>query len=96
MQSYDPYSSDPSAMMAAMGPFFAVAALIGLAFFVFYIFCWWKIFAKAGYSGALSLINLAVLIPFIGWIAPLVLFIWFAFSRWPALNNESKAHHPPV
>lgn len=97
MQSYDPYSSDPSAMMAAMGPFFAVAALIGLAFFVFYIFCWWKIFAKAGYSGALSLINLAVLIPFIGWIAPLVLFIWFAFAKWPALsNNEPKSPHQPV
>ena len=98
MQGYDPYSSDPSAMMAAMGPFFAVAALIGLVFFVFYIFCWGKIFAKAGYSGALSLINLAVLIPFIGWIAPLVLFIWFAFSRWPALNANTNptTQYPPV
>jgi hypothetical protein len=47
MQGYDPYSSDPEAMLAAMGPFLAVAMLIGLAFFVFYIFCWWKIFANS-------------------------------------------------
>lgn len=88
MNSYDTYGSDPTAMLAAMGPFFAVIAIIGIACFAFYIFLWWKIFAKAGFSGALSLINLAILIPFIGWIAPLILLIWFAFARWPALNNS--------
>jgi len=89
MLSYnDPYGGDPSAAIAAMGPFIAVFAIVGLALFIFYIFLWWKIFTKAGYSGALSLINLAGLIPFIGWIAPLVLFIWFAFAKWPALNNN--------
>jgi hypothetical protein len=66
-----------------------IVGLIALAFFIFYIFCWWKIFSKAGYNGALSLINLAVIIPIIGWIAPLVLFIWFAFAKWPALSKPS-------
>jgi hypothetical protein len=90
--TYDPSSmpmGDPAAMMQMMGPYLLVIGLICLAFFVFYIFCWWKIFSKAGYSGALSLINLAVIIPFIGWIAPLVLFIWFAFAKWPALNKTA-------
>lgn len=82
--SYDPSTlSDPTAMLNALGPFMAVILLICLVVFVFYIFVWWKIFSKAGYSGALALINLAVLIPFIGWIAPLVLTIWFAFADWP-------------
>jgi hypothetical protein len=53
--------------------------------FLFPVFCvvvpvwmigWWKIFTKAGYSGALSIIMLFPLINFIG-------FFWFAFSRWP-------------
>jgi len=96
MNSYDTYGGDPAAMMAAMGPFFAVIAIIGLAMFAFYIFLWWKIFSKAGFSGALSLINLAVLIPLIGWIAPLILLIWFAFARWPALNTNTQPTHPPV
>lgn len=82
---YDTYGGGDA--MAAMGPMLAVFGLIGLAVFAFYIFIWWKIFAKAGYSGALSLINLAVIIPFIGWIAPLALTIWFAFSDWPALKR---------
>ena len=87
--SYDPSSMDPTGMLAMMGPYLLIVGIICLAFFVFYIFCWWRIFAKAGYSGALSLINLAVIIPFIGWIAPLVLFIWFAFAKWPALNKAA-------
>ncbi|QGZ96712.1 hypothetical protein [Terricaulis silvestris] len=89
MNDYSQYggASDPTAMMAAMGPFVAVFLIVGLAFFVFYIFCWWKIFAKAGYSGALSLLNLAIIIPFIGWLVPVILTAWFAFAKWPALNK---------
>ena len=86
---------DMTAMMATIGPFMAVIALIGLAIFVFYIFIWWKIFSKAGHSGALALLNLAVIIPFIGWIVPLVLTIWFAFSEWPALKR-ANANAGPV
>lgn len=85
-EAFDPSamsSGDPTAMLAAMGPFMLVIGLVGIAFFIFYIFIWWKIFSKAGYSGALALVNLAVIIPFIGWIAPLILTIWFAFADWP-------------
>lgn len=87
---YDPYSGDPSAMMHAMGPFFIVGALVSLAIFGFMIFIQWKIFAKAGHPGALALLNLLLLIPLIniiGAIVVLVLWVWFAFSEWPALKQ---------
>jgi uncharacterized membrane protein YhaH (DUF805 family) len=97
-----PASYDPSSMaevnnwVSMMGPYFAVAAIIGLAVFVFYIFVWWKIFSKAGYSGALALLNLCVLIPFIGWIVPLVLTIWFAFADWPVRKGLTVNNPGPV
>lgn len=79
--------SDPTAMMATMGPMFAVIAIVGLAIAIFLIFCWWKIFAKAGFSGALSLVFIAGIIPLIGPFIVLALIIWFAFSDWPALRK---------
>lgn len=90
MQDYSQYGGDPSNMMAAMGPYMAIFGLVGLLIFVFFIFVWWKIFSKAGYSGALSLLFLAGIIPFIGWIVPLVLIIWFAFADWPALKRTGQ------
>jgi hypothetical protein len=90
MNSYpSTYSGDPSAMMAAMGPYFMVIAIIGIAIAVFSIFCWWKIFSKAGYNGALALVFLAGIIPLIGPIICLVLFIWFAFAEWPVTKRSA-------
>ncbi|MES1203693.1 MAG: hypothetical protein ABUS57_19825 [Pseudomonadota bacterium] len=83
--------SDPSAMMAAMGPMLGVFLLIGLVVVAFSIFCWWKIFSKAGYSGALSLVFLVGIIPLIGPLICLILFIWFAFSDWPSLRGRTPA-----
>ncbi|MEJ0059277.1 MAG: hypothetical protein WDM79_06815 [Terricaulis sp.] len=70
----DPYASsgDPTAaIMGMMGGFM----LIWLVVIAFAIFCYWKIFSKAGYSGALSLL---LLVP----IANLVVVVWFAFADW--------------
>ena len=90
MNSYpSTYNGDPSAMMAAMGPYFMVIAIIGIAIAVFSIFCWWKIFSKAGYNGALALVFLAGIIPLIGPIICLVLFIWFAFAEWPVTKRSA-------
>lgn len=58
-----------------------------LLFFVFLIVLQWKIFDKAGHPGALALINLAVFVPFIGWLVVVALWGWFAFSKWPALEK---------
>lgn len=44
-----------------------------------YIVGWAKVFAKAGYSGALCLL---MLIPGVN----LITFVWFAFSPWPVRN----------
>jgi uncharacterized membrane protein YhaH (DUF805 family) len=70
---------DHSAVAAAS----AVAALVfvygivALGIIVFMIWLYWRIFAKAGYSGALALLN------FIPGIGHLICLIILAFSRWP-------------
>jgi hypothetical protein len=95
--SFDPSvmsGGDPTAMLQMMGPYMAVIGIIGLAIFIFYIFVWWKIFSKAGYSGALALLNLAIIIPFIGWIVPLILTIWFAFADWPVRKGMAAGAAP--
>jgi hypothetical protein len=46
----------------------------------------WKIFERAGYSGALSLL---MFIPLVN----LIVLVWFAFSDWPALRALSA---PPA
>jgi hypothetical protein len=43
----------------------------------FTLWVYWRIFAKAGYNGALSLLNL---IPGVG---PLICMLILAFGRWP-------------
>ena len=63
------------------------------------IFLQWKIFSKAGHPGALALVNLILLVPilnFIGAFVVLGLWIWFAFSEWPALKRAPQPTHPPV
>jgi hypothetical protein len=55
----------------------------------------WRIAAKAGYSGGLSLL---LLIPFVN-VAALIIF---AFSEWPierelaAASENEQLYHPPV
>lgn len=53
-------------------------AILMILFCVFpvVIAAWWKIFAKAGHPGALSL---TMLIPMVNF----GVFLWFAFSQWP-------------
>lgn len=79
---------DPTAAMMGMwGPYMGVILIVGLLIFAFSIFCWWKIFSKAGYSGALAFVWLAGIIPIIGPIICIVLFIWFAFADWPTAKK---------
>ena len=71
--------SSNAANAAAAG----IAALLGVYFLIilavvgFSIWMYWRIFAKAGYSGALSLLNL---VPGVG---PLICVVILAFGRWP-------------
>jgi uncharacterized membrane protein YhaH (DUF805 family) len=61
------------ALIASMGAFFF---LIVLAFAVFFVFLFWRIFVKAGLAGPLALL---VLIPGIG---SLVVLCILAFANW--------------
>ena len=53
-----------------------IGLLLGIIVLIITIVAWWKIFSKAGHSGALSLL---FLVP----IVNLIIFLWFAFSEWP-------------
>ncbi|MBV9232634.1 MAG: hypothetical protein JO030_01215 [Candidatus Eremiobacteraeota bacterium] len=55
-----------------------------LALVAFSIWLYWRIFAKAGYNGAMSLLNL---IPGVG---TLICIIVLAFGRWPIEDEIGK------
>lgn len=64
-------------------------AIVISAFIVFMIWVYWRIFAKAGYSGALSLLNL---VPGVG---QLICLILLAFGRWP-IEDQLAAQSRPI
>ena len=94
MLNFSQYTSDDAAAVAMMSGMMGGFLIIGLIVLVLFIVFWWKIFQKAGYNGALSLIFLASIVPLIGWIVPIVLIGWFAFSEWPALKNKPAEASP--
>lgn len=71
----DQQSSNAAASLMA-GGFFLVAMVIGLAVTAFLIWLFWRVFTKAGMSGALSLL---LLFPGIGWLICLCIL---AFGTW--------------
>jgi hypothetical protein len=66
-----------AAATGALAAIFFVYVIVLLAIVAFSIWIYWRIFAKAGYNGALSLLNL---IPGVG---PLICVLILAFGRWP-------------
>jgi len=60
-----------------------ITLIVSLAILIFAIIIWWKIFAKAGYSGALGLL---MFIP----IANIIVLCVLAFGRWP-IHQELDA-----
>lgn len=70
-------SNGVGALLTGIGLF---AFIFSLAVLVFFIIVYWRIAAKAGYNGALSLL---LLVP----IANIVLICVFAFSEWPVLRE---------
>lgn len=63
-------------MFAAMSAFIGIFAAVGIAFTALFVWMFWRIFAKAGFSGALGLL---CLIP----VGQLVCLVILAFSTWP-------------
>ena len=68
-----------------LATFFLVEAIFLCAVIVFTVWIYWRIFAKAGYSGALALLNL---IPGVG---SLICIIILAFGRWPIEDELAAA-----
>lgn len=59
--------------------------IVILALIAFSIWVYWRIFTKAGYNGALSLLN------FVPGVGPLICMIILAFGRWPIEDQLAAA-----
>jgi hypothetical protein len=72
----DPQQQHLANMMTGMGAgIILFAILVGLAFAIFFVFLFWRILAKAGLAGALSLL---IIVPFGG----IVVLCILAFAQW--------------
>lgn len=69
-----------SGIFAALGVFAIVYVVIMLAIVVLSVIIWWKIFSKAGWSGAMGLL---MFVP----VANLIILLMLAFSKWPIYNE---------
>jgi len=73
----DPNDNAAAGLMA-LGCFaWILIAFFALAMLAFQIWLFWRIFAKAGYNGAMALL---ILIPVFG---PLIVLCALAFGNWP-------------
>jgi len=71
-----PTNNSGSGIAALLGGAFLVYLIIMLALVVFAVIIYWKIFAKAGYSGAMGLL---MFVP----IANIIVLCILAFGEWP-------------
>jgi len=80
-------SQAQSQALAALSGFALIGGIIGIALLVFSIIIYWRIFSKAGYNGALTLL---ILIPLIGPIIGLILMCVLAFGEWPIYRELNQ------
>ncbi|GCE19187.1 hypothetical protein [Dictyobacter kobayashii] len=81
----------------AVSAYLAIIGIISLISIVIALIIWWRIFSKAGYSGAMSIL---MLVP----IANLVAICILAFGEWPIQRElnmlrqqvRSMPQYPPV
>lgn len=71
-----------AAPFAALFIILLVFAVI-MPMFLFKIFLWWRIFSKAGYSGAFCFLILA---PF----GTIIMLCILAFSKWPTVKKPQQ------
>ncbi len=89
---YQSQGPDSAALLVG-GLGLLITILFVVAMVVLTVIIWWKIFSKAGYSGAMSLL---MLLPVVNFIMLLVL----AFGQWPihrelaALKQLAQRPHP--
>jgi len=85
--STDQTSAQMLAMVSAM---MGTILIIALAFAVLTVWLFWRIFAKAGFNGALGLL---CLIPSFGFI---ICIIILAFGEWPSQRGSAPAGSMPM
>ena len=78
-------SSTDAATAGVLGGMVLMIVVITCALVVFFVWLFWRIFAKTGMNGALGLL---CLIPYVG---PLICLLVLAFSRWP-IEDALAAH----
>ena len=83
--------SDPQAILAGLGTYFACVAFFVVAIVALQIWLYWRVLSKAGYNGAWALL---ILVPFIGAFASFGILLVLAFGDWPALRRQAYA--PPA
>ena len=74
---------DTTSATTAIAGVLLVSLITGLIGLIFAIIIYWRIFSKAGYSGARSLL---MLIP----VVNLIIIIMFAFSEWPVQRELNQ------
>jgi len=79
-----------AATASAVAAFAFIYIIVICVVVAFTLWVYWRIFAKAGYNGALSLLNL---IPGIG---PLICVLILAFGRWPIEDQLAAMQGGPV
>lgn len=89
----DDRASSAAAASVVAGLVFVYIIVI-VALVAFSIWVYWRIFSKAGYNGALSLLN------FIPGVGPLICVLILAFGRWPIEDQlaalQGAGPVPPV
>lgn len=83
-------SAAAASAFAAVAFVYLIVLCTVIAFAIFAIWLYWRIFTKAGYSGALSLLNL---VPGVG---HLICLIILAFGRWPIEDQLAAAQGMPI
>jgi heme/copper-type cytochrome/quinol oxidase subunit 2 len=85
--------SQTQAIQALLSTFGLIAGIISIAAIVFSVIIYWRIFAKAGYSGAMGLL---MFVP----IANIIVLCVLAFGEWPIYRElyqlrQQVAARPP-
>jgi hypothetical protein len=75
---------------AAIAGMMGIFIICWLLFMAFAVFCFWRIFTKAGMAGPLSLL---LIIPGIG---PLIVVCILAFGEWKVVPVAQYAPLPPA
>jgi hypothetical protein len=82
--------TNPEMMYAPiMFVFFGIFILISFVVLLFKLFLWWRIFSKAGFSGAFAFL---MLVPGLG---ELIIICVLAFSTWPITKMPPLPQQPP-